>query len=224
MTRTDTVTTRALRCGALVAVTAVFLAACSTGAPATQPVPGAGLEGAELIGYYGTLAESNGAGQPQIDVLRAAEQSGELTFEAVSALVEASFACMAEAGISHEEQAPREIVSGRLKPVYNFSATAEGMTEDEVLDAADACLDEHSFWAEMALGDPRLYRDELDAELRAQLPTVLACLTENDVEVPADAELDEVRQASLDLALATDEASGGDEMIICTRQEPFAQQ
>lgn len=210
---------------------AVLVAALATGcaSDAAGGRPTHGASGRPVLGPSAMFAdhlaqaEAGGAGEAQLAVLRAAERTGEIDFDTVLGLVERSLACMERSGISSETPEPHELLPGHAIPAYSFAATAEGMTEDEVLEAADACLYEHSYWAEAALADPRGFPDAYDAALREDLPDVLACLEENGAEVDDDATLEEVRVAAAELTVRQLEA-GDDEPVECTNQDPLAWQ
>lgn len=203
---------------------AVLVAALATGCSADDKGDRSTGGVSAMFADYVDQAESGGAGEPQLRVLREAERTGEIDFDTVNALVQKSLACMERSGISHKEPVRHELLPGHAIPAYSFAATAEGMTEDEVLAAADACLYEHSYWAEAALGDPRGFPEAYDAQLREDLPGVLACLKENGVRVDDDATLEEVRQASAELTMKQLESNDIDDPVECTRQEPLGWQ
>jgi len=208
---------------------AVLVAALATGCAADDGDRSVGGEGsivtvAAMFADYVDQAESGGAGEPQLAVLREAERTLRIDYETVDALVQESFACMERSGISHEDSVRHELLPGHAIPAYSFAATAEGMTQDEVLAAADACLYEHSYWAEAALADPRGFPEAYDAQLRKDLPDVLACLAENGVTVDDDATLEEVRVASAELTIKQVESKDAADPVQCTRQDPLAWQ
>lgn len=202
---------------ALVAAFVVGLGACAS----TDSGPGPEATVAAVYSELIEQAEAGGAGDAQLEALREAERTGELSFETVNGLVQESLDCMAGAGISSEWWEPSEPVPGYKAPAYSFSATADGMTEDQTLAIADGCLYEHSYWAEMGRRDPRAFREEFDEQLREELPRVLECLTEHGVEVDDDATLDEIRQASAELSIETIEATDGEGEVACTDQQPL---
>lgn len=203
---------------------AVLVAALAAGCSADDTGDRSIVGISAMFSDYADQAESGGAGESQLRVLREAERTGAIDFDTVNALVQESFACMERSGISHEDSVPHELLPGHAVPAYGFAATAEGMTEDEVLAAADACLYEHSYWAEAALADPRGFPEAYDAQLREDLPGVLACLKENGVRVDDDATLEEVREASATFTIKQLKSNNVDEPVECTRQEPLAWQ
>lgn len=148
-------------------------------------------------------AQAGGAGARQVAVLEAAVQGGSIEYEDVVPLIGDTFACLTDAGIGYTQNPPTEWVPGWKVASYAFDAEAPGLTEDQVKERADACMTEHSKYAEFALQDPLVHQEVRDAYLRAQLPVVLACLRDNGVVVADNATLDQVRRAALDLLNAT---------------------
>lgn len=170
---------------------------------------------AVVYGEYLEQAKRGEAGDEQLAVLSDAATSGELTFEAVNGLVQSAFECMADSGISHEEWEPREVVPGYLIPAYSFSGKADGMSEDETLAVADACLERYSYWAEGARADTRSYQDLWDAHVAERLPLVVACLEDHGVRVDPDATTDEVFQAAESLVEETSQIDDGEGVVLC---------
>lgn len=148
-------------------------------------------------------AVAGGAGTRQVEVLEAAVERGSIEYEDVVPLIQDTFACLADAGIGYTEDPPAEWVPGWKVASYSFDAEGAGLTEDQVKTLADACMAEHSMYAEFALQDPLVHQEVRDEHLRAQLPVVLACLREHGVVVDDEASLDQVRLAALDLLNAT---------------------
>lgn len=192
----------------------LLLAGCSS-PPAGEASPSAASAAVTVYQEYLGQAERAGAGEDQLAALRDAVRTGELTFETVNGLVQQSFACMTEAGIGHDEWEPREVVPGYLIPAYSFRGDADGMTEDETLAVADACLEEYSFWAEGARADTRAYQDLWDAHVQERLPMIVACLEEHGVQVDPEATVDEIFQAADQLLIDTSEIDDGDGAVLC---------
>ncbi|WP_448630893.1 hypothetical protein [Cellulomonas soli] len=192
---------------------ALVVGACSGEGQESSASPSSAA--AAVYAEYLEQAERGGAGAEQLAVLGDAVVTGELTFEAVNELVQAAFACMADAGIGHEEWEPKEVVPGYLIPAYSFDGEAEGMSEDETLAVADACLAEHSFWAEGARADTRSYQDRWDAHVAERLPLIVACLEEHGVQVDPDATTDEVFQAAEQLVAETSHIDDGEGVVMC---------
>lgn len=171
--------------------------------PADSETAAASAGAGERLAAVLAEAQAGGAGARQVAVLQAAVRSGSIEYEDVVPLIGDTFACLADAGIGYTENPPTEWVPGWKVASYSFDAEAPGLTADQVKERADACMTEHSKYAEFALQDPVVHQQVRDAYLREQLPTVLACLRDNGVVMDDGATLDEVRMAALDLLNAT---------------------
>lgn len=148
-------------------------------------------------------AREGGAGERQLEVLREARRTGSLSYDTTVDLVRDTFGCFEASGIGYEEQPAEERAPGWKVVRYSFRAEAPGLSESHVKTLADACMAEHSMYAEFVLQDVGLHQDARDRRMRAELPTILACLAENGVRMDADATLDEIRRATLELLNAT---------------------
>lgn len=198
-----------------VVMSAFVLVGCSAGASPAEP----SATSDPIFAEHLAQAEAGAAGERQVEVLREAARTGELTFEAVNDLVQESFECMAAAGIGHEEWEPYEVVPGYRWPAYSWQTTVAGMSDEQATTIGDACLYEHSYYAEMALQDRRNYAHLLDAQMRRDMPEILACLEENGVRMDSDATLDEIRQAAIELGGETTAVSEED-AVWCYEQMP----
>ena len=110
---------------------------------------------------------------------------GGVPFEDYRAAVDATFACFDAAGISYFEDPPTD---GTVPVItYAFEAGA--------LDAADACLEQHSYAIEALYQTQPLAPAATEASLEAALPQLVACLREGgyllDVPEPKVAEVKE---------------------------------
>lgn len=187
---------------ALVVLAAVGVAGCGT-TDEDAATSAAGTSWELALDAILEDARAGGAGQRQIEVLEAARAAGALEYETVVDLTHDTFACFEAAGIDYQEYPGEERVPGWTIVRYSFSAEAPGLTEPQVMALADACMAEHSMFAEFVLQDAALHQEVRDERMRAELPTILACLADNGVQVDADATLDEVRLAALELLNAT---------------------
>lgn len=171
---------------------------------------------AEIFTGHLARAQEGGASEQQLAVLERAVATGELPFADVNSLVYDTFECLTASGIAFVEDEPREIVPGGPKvPTYSFSAEADGLSPDQVLQLADACIEKHSGYAEQALQDTELYQELRDRRMTQELPMVLECLKENGVTIDANAPLDEVRIAVLTLLNETTDATSGRGSVLC---------
>jgi hypothetical protein len=111
--------------------------------------------------------------------------AGGVPFEDYRAAVDATFACFDAAGISHFEDPPTD---GTVPVItYAFEAGA--------LDAADACLEQHSYAIEALYQTQPPALAATEASFEAALPQLVACLREGgyllDVPEPTVAEVKE---------------------------------
>lgn len=86
--------------------------------------------------------------------------------------MQASCACLTEAGIRYEEWEPFKVVPGYRWPAYSWQTTVAGMSDDQATAIGDACVYEHPYCAEIALQDRRNYADLLDAQMRQEMPEI----------------------------------------------------
>ena len=183
-----------------------LLAGCSTGSGPTAR-PSKSSENSRYYATYLAEATSNHASARQIEVLKEAVRTGDLTFETVNELTRITFDCFAQNGISYDKLEPIELGIGYYMPNYAIGAESAGRTEKETTAVADQCINTESYWASMAQQDIRMVGQARDARMRRDLPNILACLKKNGVAMADDAALDEIRRAVKDLALGND-ASG----------------
>lgn len=137
-------------------------------------------------------AESEGfASEKQLEALRAAEAAGEMSYAELEELLQDSFACIEDSSaggyvrLSDLERAP-----GVYEPNYALRPPVE---------AADACVREHSLYAEFAYQNQPIMAEAWDRAIEEARPQILACLREGGVQIDDDATTDELFQASEDL-------------------------
>lgn len=199
MTREPTV----VRVTALALVLALCTG-CSTPSPET-PSPSAVDETSVFYQQY-KLAVAAEASEDQIAVLKAASETETLEFDAVSDLVEASLACIEDAGIGVVRKAPEELGPEYLIPSYSIHSTATGMSEAQADALSNECLTRHSYFAEGALQQAPQAIAARDERLRAHLPEIIECLNSNGVAATADETPDEIRAKVIDLIVKTHES------------------
>lgn len=156
-------------------------------------------------------ATDAGASRAQIEALRESSQTGEMSFETISALVDATLECFADAGISFRREEPLELAPGFLLPFYGVGDTTTGGGSASALSAA--CEQQHSYFAFVAYQNQAGVQAARDAALLDELPEVRACLAKNGFDLPADATPDEVRQAVSQVAAETDDAG---DVVLCS--------
>ena len=182
----------------------VALAACA--GPATSPV-------ASIEPFATSLQDASDAdaSRAQIDALRESSHTGEMSFETISTLVDATLECFADAGLSFRREEPIEVAPGFLLPFYGVGDTTTGDGSASAL--ATACEHQHSYFAFVAYQNQSGVQTALDAALLEELPEVRACLADNGFDLPADATPDEVRQAVWQVAAETDDAGS---VVLCS--------
>jgi len=145
------------------------------------------------------------ASEEQIAVLKTASETEALDYADVNALVEQALACVEDAGLSVVRSSPEELGPDYLIPRYSTGATAPGMSDAQAAAVSNACIDKHSYFAEVALQTSPQAVDARDNRLRAQLTAIIECLNSNGVTATADETPDEIRQKVTDLLVKTHE-------------------
>src|SRR5699024_2912821 len=144
------------------------LTGCS-GGPAPTPSESVRPENSRYFATYLDEATSNHADKQQLQVLAEAVRTGVLSFESVAELTRLTFDCFTEHGIDYEENDPHELGIGYYMPSYSFSAQVPGLTVDQTTKVADECINTYSYWASIALQDPRVVGEARDARMRRDL-------------------------------------------------------
>lgn len=126
-----------------------------------------------------------------------------MSYAELDRLVSATFDCFKAADVPFTRDPDYEVAPGFLAPAYSYG---------EPLAAADACINENSFFAEQAYQTQPSVQQLRDEALLAEKPQVLECLRAHGFEIDEKAPLDEVRQAVRELFLATVDS----EPVLCT--------
>lgn len=162
----------------------VLLAGCTTSPSAPSDDPAARTF-AEIAESALKDAKANGATAEQVTIIGQIVTSGEVSYEAVQAAVDATFACFDAAGIRYDELAPR-VEAGITYPQYAF----EGEGGSEV---ADACIHANSDYVEALYARQPAAVAANDQEFIAAMPVMIACLQELGYDIPTDATMDDVK-------------------------------
>jgi hypothetical protein len=147
-----------------------------------------------------------GASDRQIEVLEVAVETGVLTYDQISALMPDLYTCFDDLGIPYVEYPPYEKYpqSGFLVP--NYLVGDDGSrTASEWQAAVTGCQMTTVEYAYRLYQTQPLAVEARDLGLTQELPEVLACLSENGIDLPPEATLDEIRGAALDLLVETSE-------------------
>lgn len=139
-------------------------------APATMP-PETALESILRI------AIEDDAHPDQIAALERAIARGDVPFDDVRAAVDATYACLADAGIGYVEE-PRD--PDRPYGPIVFSIRLATSADDAL---SDACVFGHSFYLQSAYEQQPAAQEQHDAEFERARPVMIACLVEHGVEV-----------------------------------------
>jgi hypothetical protein len=171
---------------ALAACVAVSLAGC-TGEPSASPTsdPFAYAVSSMLI-----RAESGGASEAQLEILRQAQAAGVLEFEPYESTIDATFECFREQGIDYQSNGTSSS-RGFPEIIYVVAGPEAGP-----LPEATACENEHSaFVAELYQVQPAS-AEASEKQFIAALPVLIPCLREAGL-LPATGEptVDEVHDA-----------------------------
>jgi hypothetical protein len=200
-----------VRCGGPIAL--LVLVACSSAGSGTSP---------DAIGpndwFAQTLEQAlaQDASDTQIEVLRRAVETGIVEYEDIEALMEETYACFENNGISVEVLAPIEIIPGMLYPNYT-GRFGPDQDPDDMMALVDYCEIHHSLFALSIYGIQPEVQEYRDTELEKILPDALACLRDHGVSVPDDATLNEIRELSW--ALTVEESVGGEMGVLCIPED-----
>lgn len=178
------------------------LVGCTAQAPATSPLPPEGSSLAVWLEFFEERGELQGVSVEQRDVLQAAATDGQLTYEALTGLIQLTFDCVERQGLRATWLEPHTD-AGYPVPAY-------GITESLVLGSEasqavmDECVNRYSALAEqLYVGQP--VNVEIEAALweRAKRAPMIACLREHGIEVDDDAPRLEIEVAAVQLGQAT---------------------
>lgn len=172
--------------GAVLAAT--FLAGCSSEAP--TPTSSSDTEFASRVSSVIARAESGGASDAQLEILRDAQLAGVLEFEPYESSIDATFECFRAQGIDYQSNG---VDTGRGFPEITYMVAGP---ESGPLPEATACEREHSaFVAELYQVQPASVQAS-EKQFIAALPVLIPCLREAGL-LPAsgDPTTDEVHDA-----------------------------
>jgi len=187
----------------LLAVAVATLCSCSSTAGTSVDESDPVFE--ELIQNALVNAEAGGASQDQLDVLQAAQLSGEVTLEQARQAARATVACFGEAGLLGTFVESTE-PSGLIVPGYTVGTQSDDMTE------IDRCDHENGFWVNQVY-QLQPSSEQLRTDLfEAKADELRACLEDAGYATEPDATGAELaRQAS---AVAADTSGEVDCMTI----------
>jgi len=172
----------------------MVLTACT----ASPPSEGSPLQRQkDYFADMASAAESAGATRLQIDTLRKASQTGDLTPDMVTALYDPLFACLESVGAAGQIEGTKQIAPGFSVPDYVISFDADmleaGGTE---LDAqVRGCQDKNVefVWRALFL-QPEAVEARAD-EMMTSLPSIRECLAGLGIELSDEPNIEEVQAA-----------------------------
>jgi len=135
-------------------------------------------------------AESEGrASEKQVEALRKAAESGEMSYVELEELLLEAFACMSAAGVDYLRTADWNVAPGVPMPTY---MTGE---PDAV---AQKCVTLHYEYASLAFQQQPAAIEALDAAYEEKREAIVACLRAQGREVEDDLPMDELLQETND--------------------------
>lgn len=181
-----------VRTTALTSTVAVALAVFTACAPSDASPP---VDDAPSLEASATEAREAGASEEQVAVL----ESGEIAFEDYEAAMNRAYACMRDAGVTVD-------VVG-VRSYHGVTVLDATMVAPEGGDAVvDECYLEHAryvdaYW-QVSSPDAVAYDERRATALK---PLLRDCLTQRDVDWPADASFDELARLALDPGASAEE-------------------
>ncbi|MGC4175730.1 hypothetical protein [Demequina sp.] len=181
---------------AVLATTAVALAlaACSPGDVEAHPVESRSAtgtaegEGESPLESILRLAEENDANDQQLAMLRDAAVAGAVPFEDLRTAVDATFACLDDAGIHYIEQARDP------DDPYDSIPFSVEVTDSAMEAIADACAFANSYWIQSAYEQQPAGQEAADAEFDRARPLIIECLTEHGIPADESSTNDELKE------------------------------
>jgi hypothetical protein len=132
-------------------------------------------------------AREGGADAAQLEILLAADAAGEVTFDQLRQAVDATFACMDDAGIEYAET----VTEGPLPQLTYSFASADGSST-----IADDCINTHSMYVEWAYQTQPAAQELVDAAFEARRGEIVPCLQRLGLALADDASVDEIKSAA----------------------------
>jgi len=146
-------------------------------------------------------AEANGATDEQVEVLRAAARTGELTPAQVTPLLEPYFDCLADHGMRGEFDGTMKVGPNvELPQVVVAYIDLPMETEAQIQSAIElqrACEDTYVGYAWKAIQLAPTTVEAWDADFEARRPAIAACLAEHGTPTDEGATVDELVSAAL---------------------------
>lgn len=157
-----------------------------TGSGCSAPAPDA----LASTGPFELILESGieeGADDTQLEILRAANAAGEVTFEQLRAAVDSTFSCFDNAGIAYSSN----VAEGAIPNLTYSFASPDGDSQ-----IADSCIRLHSMYVEWAYQTQPAAQELVDAAFEAKRDEIVTCLQGLGLAVAADASVDEIKAAA----------------------------
>lgn len=180
----------------------VALVACSAPAPDSSGPPAAGTDLQGWLDYFEANGGLSDVGEEQVEVLRAAAETGELTYEDLTGLISLTFACVEEQGLTPTWRDPLTD--------YGYPIPFYAITESEALGSSasqaimDGCINRYSGLAEqLYVWQPVNAAIEAEHWEQEMRPFMLECLLEHGVQIDSDASRAEIEAAAVELSMAT---------------------
>ncbi len=185
-----------LAIGSLVWATA--LVACS---PAPPPVDMATARNMAFFAEAADRAESSGATAAQVEVLRKAAATGELTPAQVTPLLQPYFECLADFGMVGETEGTMEVGPNVTLPQVVVSYPDMELDTEEQISAVSekrvACEDEFVGYAWKAIQLAPTTVEAWDSAFAARTPAIIDCIRRNGGSIDDNATVDEIVESAL---------------------------
>ncbi|MGC4175925.1 hypothetical protein [Demequina sp.] len=155
------------------------------------------------------VAEAQGATAEQVEVLRAAARTGELTSAQVTPLLGPYFECLADHGMRGEFDGTMEVGPDVELPQVVVAYIDLPMNTDEEIQSAielqRACEDTYVGYAWKAIQLAPTTVEAWDADFAARTPAILACIRDHGGSIDEDAAVSEIVEAAVAVAETTGE-------------------
>ncbi|WP_062071860.1 hypothetical protein [Demequina sediminicola] len=160
----------------------------------------------QRVRTYLSEAESGGASAPQVNELREAMETGEVSYETLRAAVHRSVECMTEAGLTaHVEDTTT--ASGLDVPMYRASH-GDAVNTETGWAAIRACDKQETYWLSAAYQQQPRARNLLGEYVQSKELELRECLHDNGVETDRSADGWELAHLALDAPSADEGAFG----------------
>lgn len=177
------------------AATVLLVAASAACQSSPQPANEAESIFAGEIDVALAEARDANASPEQIATLEEIADTLIVTYEQAKVAAVATVDCVLEAG-GYGNYSESTLAPGVPLPGFGIgSGTTDAEGNDQV---ADRCIDQESMWVNMLYQTQPTVVAQVDAHRAAQLPEFIACVEDKGLEVPADADGDEVFKIALE--------------------------